>query len=717
MAKQPHVCARVRCFADADVHTAGVAFSGAVLDACGVCLPPGHAGVNASCGGCDGVPHSGAVFDACCVCAGNATRASACYREMLASPGAAATPLPSYEPSGNVSYDAFFSALGQARVDACGECRGWGYNGVTCAGCDGVPLSGVLRDPCGVCNGTCACAAGALAAAGSCGTGGASPACALVQTAGPGTHGTPIYPSAPQNRPGLPAWIDAVNATCAPAGAPPPPPPPAEWVVLLYGREFGPFTLTQLRGGTFNVRDTQNKTVTVALTPAMLVGRVATRAVVRNISYGVTSALPARAAAWAASAAALPGVVGSPTAPGVPNMVQLLSNETNLQPLTLAGGSGSSSSAGVPTLFAGVGRIPELQGAAYPPCSGVSFRRGAQRTHGKRTGLNARGLLVSQGIPDTFSGLKNQPWNPWDEFIYDVANAWEDQTCVCHEEWVYTPEAVPPTCPREWAAWDHWRADTHVGPTAPGSPLALRVQRSLADSGTARPSGGGSGAGGFVLADAGGIGAGAYGAAGDSLAGVYGSDATRGPWRITAQGTLTFTTTAALPVRACTPACAKSYASLTCCVACARSARPGAHRPRGWCRRRRMRSARCGTSSASCPSPRASPSMSHSCSARPRSAAQTSAQCVNAKRCAMPAAPETHAAACAAEPALQRGGAHAAPHHVLGAARRWLRDRAARRRSSARRCNSRRRWRRPRLRGPAQLCRHRVRHAWRRGAG
>ena len=161
-----------------------------------------------------------------------------------------------------------------------------------------------------------------------------------------------------------------------------------------------------------------DSTVTVALTPQTLVGRVVTTLVPRNISYGDTSALPARAAAWAASAAALPGVASSPSTPSTPHIVQMLVNKTTLLNFTDA-------STGEATLrFAPVGRVPELLGVAYPPCSGVTFRAGAQRTHGKKTGLNQLGLITSNNITDTFSGLRDQAWNPLAQFIYDVASAW-----------------------------------------------------------------------------------------------------------------------------------------------------------------------------------------------------------------------------------------------------------------------------------------------------
>jgi hypothetical protein len=226
----------------------------------------------------------------------------------------------------------------------------------------------------------------------------------------------------------------------------------------------------------------------------------------------------------------------------VVNIVTLRVNETSARNFSDADGA-------LTVRFAAVGAVPELIGVAYPSCSGVSYRNGAQRTHGKKTALNRLGLIVSANISDTFSGLANQPWNPWAEFIFDVANQWEDQTCVCHEEWTFTPEAVPPTCAREWGTFDRWRADTHAQAPYAGAPFALTAERSIVGS-TLQLGGGASGGGGLPsLQDGGGISVAAYGAAGAQLTGVYGSDAMRGPWRVTAQGTLSFVSLGPLPVR------------------------------------------------------------------------------------------------------------------------------------------------------------------------
>ena len=521
---------------------AGVANSGAVPDACGVCRQPGDVAANSTCTGCDGVANSGAVFDACCVCQGNATTASACYRALVNPQFAGAA----YNPNNRTApYAAFFTAAGKALYDACGECAAWGYAGAECSGCDGVAMSGALLDPCGVCNGTCACAAGVAAAAGSCGPGVSNATqCALLQTAGPGSGRTPLYPSTPLNRPGVPAWMNVTSATCGPAGAAPVQ-AAGEWIVQLYGTEFGPFTLAQLRTGAIDVFDSvTSATVSVALTPTTLVGRVAIAAVQRNISYGYTSALTYRAAAWSVAALGRPGVTAAPSTINTPNMVTLVVDQTAIINFT--------DSRGQPTLrFLPVGRVPDLIGVAYPSCTGSSYRHGKHRTHGKRTGLHHLGLIVSvnlsEGIPDisTSLGVSNQSWNPLSEFIFDVVERWEDQTCVCHEEWTYSPEATPPTCKRAWGAFGSWLADTHPEPADPGAPFSLSLSRSLAGT-TVRPSGGPRGEGGFYVQDAGGISLRAFGS---DITSEYGSDTTRGPWRVSADGTLTFSTVGPLPVR------------------------------------------------------------------------------------------------------------------------------------------------------------------------
>jgi len=556
----------------------GVPNSTAVLDACGVCLPANSTRFNTSCTGCDGVVNSGAVFDACCVCKGNATYSSTCYSGNVTHLGllsnatrqafrSAHVPFGPFDPNGNgtsanpaanFSYSDFYSPLGRDRYygyDACGECAAWGYNGTECAGCDGVPMSGALADVCGVCQGSCNCSAGGAAAGNACGGDSAAPAttgappwtpCKLVQATGPGSGGTPRYPARPQNRPGLLPWMARVTASCVP-----PVPYPVEWTVLLYGQATGPFTLPQLRTGVVTI-PIAGTVLRVTLTPDTLVGRVRTDKVDVTVRYGTTSAIPERTLAWAAAALAHPGVVFVPTTPStltdpVPNNVVIRVNSTTQLPF-------QSTADGANVTFVKLGEVAALQGVVYPACSDVSYRNGRERTHGKRTGVNRLGLIVSAGITDFTGGLANQSWNPAAEGIADVASGWQDQTCVCHSDWVYLPRVVPPSCSRAWAAFDAWLNDTHPAPPTPGAPFALDTSRSLVGA-SFRPQGGERGAGGVVLVqDFGGIPLGIYsGDTGKVLQGgatglvYYNSPATRFSYRISGHGTLTFSALAPAP--------------------------------------------------------------------------------------------------------------------------------------------------------------------------
>ena len=54
-----------------------------------------------------------------------------------------------------MDYSAYFNLKGRRLFDECGECRGFGYNGSTCIGCDGIYGSGLVIDGCGVCGGDC----------------------------------------------------------------------------------------------------------------------------------------------------------------------------------------------------------------------------------------------------------------------------------------------------------------------------------------------------------------------------------------------------------------------------------------------------------------------------------------------------------------------------------------------------------------------------------
>jgi len=401
----------------------------------------------------------------------------------------------------------------------------------------------------------------------------------------------------------------------------------------------------------------------VALTPQTLVGRVATSAVQRNISYGYTSALTARAAAWATAALGRTGVQSAPSTVSTPNIVTLLVNQTTL--------INFNDSSGMPTLrFMPVGRVPELIGVAYPSCTGSSYRHGAQRTHGKRTGLHHLGLIVSADIPDisTSLGLANQTWNPLAEFIFDVVERWEDQTCVCHEEWTYSPEATPPTCKRAWGAFGSWLADTHPEPTVPTAPFSLTVSRSLVGT-TVRPSGGPLGEGGFYVQDAGGISLVAFGSDASS---VYAGQTTRGPWRTSADGSLTFSTVGPQPVRLATAICVRARRTLLTALSY-RTRRLCACQLRDLCPPDQAHEERCGIRGCRSLLHRASRPCSALCSVRPRSAVTTSAWCVS---CVAPAPSDTDTSSRnAAEPLIQRGDSHPQLYGMLNASGRRLRAR------------------------------------------
>eukprot|EP00808_Paulinella_micropora_P010849 g70477.t1 len=109
---------------------------GGRVDACGQCLSPLSAAFNKSCADCAGVPNGGKVRDSCGQCGGSGSY-DACHRCLPAGHPARIEP-------------------GQGGFDACGKCLkyadpNWNRS---CAGCDGVPNSGKLRDMCGKCGGT-----------------------------------------------------------------------------------------------------------------------------------------------------------------------------------------------------------------------------------------------------------------------------------------------------------------------------------------------------------------------------------------------------------------------------------------------------------------------------------------------------------------------------------------------------------------------------------
>ena len=459
----------------------GVPNSNATKDACGVCRAVGDPKANSTCTGCDGKPNSGAVFDPCCVCNGNATYASPCYIALSINGLTKA-----FNPSETTTWASFFNAAGQAVYDQCGECVGWGYNNTECSGCDGVPLSGLVFDSCGQCNGTCS----TCNSTSGCGASGCS---VKARTSGPGINGVPLY--TPTNKPGIQPWASlAANIAQCVDSIPP------NYVVLLFGTEFGPYTLSQLQSGFLDIVNPQTqKNETYPLQPSTLIGILNHTAMNETLTYGATSALPTRATSWAAAAAAQTDVIYVTQGTQQPNVVVL-----SVPITTLVNGT-----------YTPVADIIELRGVAYSPCTGVTFRQGIQQTHGKWTGLNPRGLIVSVNITDTVDALTNEPWNPRNEFIGDVATTWSDAQCTCHTTWDFSYWPTPPTCARQWLP-------------APAGVALHRTAATGAQGGLLHTAGA-NGGGGFTMLDGG----------GQLLSYGASTQASRPPWRVTSIGALT----------------------------------------------------------------------------------------------------------------------------------------------------------------------------------
>ena len=148
----------------------GVAGSGKVVDACGVCGGDGK-----SCLGCDNVLNSNKTYDVCGVCGGTgSTCLSGCDNKPFSNKsydvcgvcgGSGNTCLSGCDnkPFSTKSYDSCGVCGGAnaclgcdnvaysgKKVDACGTCGG---NNSTCKGCDNVVNSGKKYDACGVCGG------------------------------------------------------------------------------------------------------------------------------------------------------------------------------------------------------------------------------------------------------------------------------------------------------------------------------------------------------------------------------------------------------------------------------------------------------------------------------------------------------------------------------------------------------------------------------------
>ena len=477
----------------------GVPDSGRVLDDCGSCVNPESEQElwNKDCSGCDGVPFSGMVYDACCECWGDATWESECFQELFVN----GYDLEQVEMTG---VEPKKVALWSELFDACGECRDWGYKGRTCAGCDGVPFSGLVVDECGVCGGACECeafpdcSAAELAArtvpvvveldggsalytpAREChmqltGGGGLAPGSALpcvpresfdsVELRD-GTRplaagyvqlcAEPLY--VPQNRPGVQPWSDTVQGTCRLWVQPPPEPPPErrnEWVVVAFGREYGPFSMVDLLMGSIEVEDPVSfQPMSLELSPETLIGRIENRAKERVLEYGQTSVTGETAAFRAAkyrNAADIQGhdLLSVKEEPNVQQEVVVRNRGT-----LLVGAASNDGAAGSGGGYRPLGSISELLGVVYPACTGSSFRE-VHRTHGKKTGGNYLGLIMGGEI-DWAGGDSDRPWNPDRERIYDVPATPTDAQCKCRPGWTYGPEPVPPTCERDWREWEAW---------------------------------------------------------------------------------------------------------------------------------------------------------------------------------------------------------------------------------------------------------------------
>lgn len=121
----------------------GIANSGLVIDACGLCGGNGNA-----CRDCRGVQHGSSVLDVCGVCDGDASTCDDCAGVAAGSSR--------YDACGVCGGDSSSCAdclgipRGPARLDACGECNGRNYS---CSDCLGVINGTSIPDEWGVCNG------------------------------------------------------------------------------------------------------------------------------------------------------------------------------------------------------------------------------------------------------------------------------------------------------------------------------------------------------------------------------------------------------------------------------------------------------------------------------------------------------------------------------------------------------------------------------------
>ena len=570
----------------------GVPNSGATRDGCGECQVWDDPGLgkeeNFTCSGCDGVPFSASRYDWCCECDGEADAASTCYAEAVVSGSSATTPFDPYLDD----YDQYFDDVGKARYDECGECRALKKDGATCLGCDGVHGSGKTFDACGVCGGDCStCNASATGLPYDCeppglGWTGMDRTCSFHRISGHfggaaeedpwvawdafpnGTSRVDGASKTPRdqtwyrrlNRADAVPFLEAAKGECRMYLEPPPPSTMRErreWIVSLFGREEGPFTLVELEAGFVEVTDSFTGNVVEApLLPATLVARIATAPQTQTIAYGATSRYQARVDEWNARNGAR--FVSATSTAETANLVRVdgvattlarwdaradgsyaeadVSGTADVAPSETSGGD-------VGLVFLPMAVMPGMERVAYPYCTGATWRGGKHRLHGKKLPANFLGVITTENITDAGDGLVDQAWNPLDEYIYDVTNGWMDQECQCSWEWEYQSEPIPPTCPRLWFPWT---GGWFVGDNA----YFADESRYAADATRSLSGGGWRVSGGWWVQDYGGGGPAQYGDSDVNIYNAYGGPgdfgfgATRGPVRVDAAGTFSIVTTA-----------------------------------------------------------------------------------------------------------------------------------------------------------------------------
>ena len=533
----------------------GVPNSGKIMDGCDACQDNRDNGaqplMNASCSGCDGVRYSERTYDACCICGGDNNHTSQCYLDVLVDGKDSKVPFDPY----TMDYHTYFTSEGQALFDKCGECQGWGYNGSTCIGCDGIHGSGLTTDGCGVCGGDCStCRAfdnGFPYDCSSPGRGwtGMDRWCVFVRTNGAvtvdawtewtvlpnGTDADGVHAISETwyeavNMPGASTFIERAKGECRMFLEPSPPlstRKKREWVVKVLGKEEGPYTLPELESGSIPVLDTTTgEKVSTPLLPTTLVAKIATEHLQQSISYGLTSQYPSRVKFWQERTKGK--IVRSPAETGILNTVLVDGFSTKLK---------------FEGIFLPVASMPDMEHIIYPYCTGSSWRGDKHRLHGKKIPGNYLGILTTEEIVDEV-GLLNGTWNPLSQYIYDVSTGWIDQKCTCSSTWEYESAPIPPTCLKAWFPWSVWlEGQWH------NSSITNNVAESFAVNQVRSWSGGGwRVSGGWWMQDYGGGGARQYDSYRANVYNAYGQDGDhgygqlRGPFRIDATGILSVKT-------------------------------------------------------------------------------------------------------------------------------------------------------------------------------